>query len=130
MLCQGGTCGGGAVLAVSVEFFWEPGEHGRTMNGPSETRSSLDEMTGLIAERDALRRELGNLRAGLRVITHPTHRTRATPPSPTAADASPPVSTKENPTPRIDSTMTVALALRSLARSRLTADRTADASSR
>ncbi|MFF5211135.1 hypothetical protein [Streptosporangium sp. NPDC000396] len=59
------TEGGDPHEGIAVEIFWEPGQHGWTMNGPSKTLFTLDDLEELIAERDALRRELGELRAGL-----------------------------------------------------------------
>ncbi|MEW1837523.1 hypothetical protein AB0392_06155 [Nonomuraea angiospora] len=59
------TRGGDPHEGIEVEIFWEPGEHGWTMNGPSKTLFTLDDVEELIIERDALRRELADLRASL-----------------------------------------------------------------
>lgn len=59
------TKGGDPHEGTEVEIFWEPGEHGWTMNGPSKTLFTMDDVEELISERDALRRELADLRAGL-----------------------------------------------------------------
>ncbi|MEU0483178.1 hypothetical protein ABZ260_28820 [Streptosporangium sp. NPDC006013] len=59
------TEGGDPHEGTEVEIFWEPGQHGWTMNGPSKTLFTLDDVEKLIAERDAFRRELGELRSGL-----------------------------------------------------------------
>ncbi|MGS2645766.1 hypothetical protein [Streptosporangium sp. LJ11] len=39
------TKGGDPHEGTEVEIFWEPGEHGWTMSGPSKTLFTLDEMT-------------------------------------------------------------------------------------
>ncbi|WP_440099877.1 hypothetical protein [Streptosporangium sp. H16] len=62
---QDATKGGDPREGTEVEIFWEPGQHGWTMNGPSKTLFTLDDVEKLIAERNAFRRELGELRSGL-----------------------------------------------------------------
>ncbi|MEV0594643.1 hypothetical protein [Nonomuraea cavernae] len=62
---QDATKGGDPHEGTEVEIFWEPGQHGWTMNGPSKTLFTLDDVEKLIAERDAFRRELEELRSGL-----------------------------------------------------------------
>jgi hypothetical protein len=59
------TPGGDPWEGDEVEIFWEPGLRGWTMNGPSKTLFTLDDLEELLTERDALRRELADLRAGL-----------------------------------------------------------------
>ncbi|MEV0826553.1 hypothetical protein [Nonomuraea rubra] len=62
---QDATLGGDPLEGVEINIFWEPGERGWSINDPSETLFTLDDVDDLIAERDALRRELSDLRAGL-----------------------------------------------------------------
>jgi hypothetical protein len=62
---QDATSGGDPHEGIEVDISWEPGEHGWTLNGPSKGLFTLDDVEDLIAERDALRRELADLRAGL-----------------------------------------------------------------
>jgi hypothetical protein len=62
---QDATPGGDPLEGVEINIFWEPGERGWTINDPSKTLFTLEDVDELIAERDALRRELSDLRAGL-----------------------------------------------------------------
>lgn len=62
---QDATPGGDPLEGVEVNIFWEPGEGGWTISDPSKTLFTLDDVDELIAERDALRRKLADLRAGL-----------------------------------------------------------------
>ncbi|MGA4994955.1 hypothetical protein [Nonomuraea bangladeshensis] len=62
---QDATSGGDPLEGVEINIFWEPGERGWTVNGPSKSLFTLDDVDELLAERDALRRELSELRAGL-----------------------------------------------------------------
>ncbi|MEU8252048.1 hypothetical protein [Nonomuraea sp. NPDC048916] len=57
------TEGGDPHEGIEVEIFWEPSQHGWTMNGPSKTLFTLDDLAELISERDALRQELNDLRS-------------------------------------------------------------------
>jgi hypothetical protein len=61
---QDATPGGDPLEGVEVDIFWEPGQHDRT-DGLSKSLFTLDDVEELINERDALRRELADLRAGL-----------------------------------------------------------------
>ncbi|MDF2711518.1 MAG: hypothetical protein K0R62_7170 [Nonomuraea muscovyensis] len=58
------TEGGDPHEGIEVEIFWQPGGHGWTMNGPSKTLFTLDEMTEVISECNALRQQLDALRSG------------------------------------------------------------------
>ncbi|MGS2646975.1 hypothetical protein [Streptosporangium sp. LJ11] len=60
---QDATAGGDPHEGTEVEIFWEPGQHGWTVNGPSKTLFTLDDVEKLIVERDALRRQLKELRS-------------------------------------------------------------------
>ncbi|GGO68418.1 hypothetical protein [Nonomuraea cavernae] len=62
---QDATLGGDPLEGVEINIFWEAGERGWTINDPSKTLFTLDDVDELIAERDALRRELAALRVGL-----------------------------------------------------------------
>ncbi|AQZ67135.1 unnamed protein product [[Actinomadura] parvosata subsp. kistnae] len=62
---QDATPGGDPLEGVEINISWEPGDRGWTINDPSKTLFTLDDVDELIAERDALRRELSDLRAGL-----------------------------------------------------------------
>ncbi|GII57500.1 hypothetical protein Pth03_58890 [Planotetraspora thailandica] len=62
---QDATPGGDPLEGVEVDIFWEPGQRGRAIDGLSKTLFTLDDVEELINERDALRRELADLRAGL-----------------------------------------------------------------
>ncbi|MBB6346215.1 hypothetical protein ACWGH8_37310 [Nonomuraea muscovyensis] len=57
------TEGGDPHEGIEVEIFWQPGGHGWTMNGPSKTLFTLDEMTEVISECVALRQQLDALRS-------------------------------------------------------------------
>jgi hypothetical protein len=59
------TPGGDPLEGIEIDIFWEPGQRGWTIEGLSKTLFTLDDVDELITERDALRRELANLRAGL-----------------------------------------------------------------
>ncbi|GLW10309.1 hypothetical protein Misp01_54370 [Microtetraspora sp. NBRC 13810] len=62
---QDATPGGDPLEGVEVDIFWDPGQHDRTMDGPTQTHFTLDDVEELTNERDALRRELADLRASL-----------------------------------------------------------------
>ncbi|NUW45173.1 hypothetical protein [Nonomuraea rhodomycinica] len=62
---QDSTPGGDPHEGIEVDIFWEPGQGGWTMAGLSETLFTLDDVQAVLTERDALRRELAELRAGL-----------------------------------------------------------------
>ncbi|MGW3351490.1 hypothetical protein ACWDA3_50025 [Nonomuraea rubra] len=50
---QDATLGGDPLEGVEINIFWEPGERGWSINDPSETLFTLDDVDDLIAERDA-----------------------------------------------------------------------------